>query len=235
MKLLAIETSGLTGSVCLREDNQPPVVREFGAVKRHARELLPSLDTLFNKAGWSPGDDLDLIAISIGPGSYTGLRVGMACVKTLAWSTGCDVVGIPSLDVLAQNALDESAGGPFQSVAVAVDAKRGQVYCAIYELREDYYERIGDIEIIDAEKFAARLKSPCLLLGEGIKSYDDIFRKDGISMASEEMWRARAETVADMGLRAYKEGRLDNPHTLAPIYMRRPEAEEKRLKNIQTD
>ena len=233
MKLLAVETSGLNGSVCIREDDNPPLVKNFGAVKRHARELLPSIDELFSEAGWPPEGALDLIAISIGPGSYTGLRVGMACVKTLAWATGCAVVGIPSLDVMAQNALDESAGESFERVAVAVDAKRGQVYCAIYELRDGRYDRLGEMEIIDADEFAARLESPCLLLGDGVKSYGDIFRKEGVNFAPEELWRARAEVVAEMGLHAWKEGRRDDPHTLAPIYMRRPEAEEKRLKKLQ--
>lgn len=235
MKLLALETSGAVGSVCLCEDDRLLGERSFGGAKQHGRELAPCVDALFREVGWNPRTGPELVAVSQGPGSFTGLRVGIAFAKTLAYATKCDVVGVPSLDVLAQNALLPEAAsirGDAENIGVVVDAKRGRVYCGAYELRDGAVRRRGDMQLLSPAQFLGQLKRPALIIGDGLAAYGDQFKQDGLVSTPESLWIARASVVAKLGLAAYYSGQRDNALELAPIYLRIPEAEEVRLKKL---
>ncbi len=222
MKLAAIETSGAIGSVALVEDNRTVAHRSFEHGAHHGRELVPTLKELFQRVGWKPGKDLDLLAVDVGPGSYTGLRVGIACAKTISYLTGVPLVGVVSLDALAEN-----APGQIPCACPVLDAKRKEVYAAIYSRRDGVVVRETDLMVIRPEELLSKLPRPALLLGDGTAAFMQLPLDNEIEIASQELWRVRAETVGRLGLRLYESGKRDDAFRLRPIYLRRPGAEEK--------
>jgi tRNA threonylcarbamoyladenosine biosynthesis protein TsaB len=218
MKILAIETSHVVGSIAAAEDGRLLGEEEFEEGMVHGRELVPRLKALVERLGWALRD-VGLFAVSIGPGSYTGLRVGVATAKTVAYAVGMDVVGVPSLDVLARNAPDAAA-----TVCPIVDAKGRQVYACLYDRERN---RIGDFVVTYPEELAGTLPKGTFVLGDGLESYRELFDRDGIRLADRSLWRPRAGVVAQLGFRLHSQGQRDDCMSLVPLYLRRPQAEEK--------
>src|SRR5438874_13743504 len=105
-RIIAIETSGRTGSVAIAHGPGLLAVRELPATMRHAAELMPAIRELVRAQGWQPAE-IDHVYVSLGPGSFTGLRIAVAMARALAQAVGCRLVGVPSLDVIAENAPPE--------------------------------------------------------------------------------------------------------------------------------
>jgi len=100
MKVLGIETSGNVGGVAICEDKHVIITKGFGAGMQHGKELIPAIRTTLHEIGWKSGD-IDLIAVDVGPGSYTGLRVGVTCAKTMAYALNKPVIDVPIFDIIA--------------------------------------------------------------------------------------------------------------------------------------
>src|SRR5690349_17587070 len=139
MLVLGVESSGPRGGVALLEDGRTLGEALFEAGMVHGREIAPAADRLLRAAGKGPAD-LGLVVVDIGPGSYTGLRVGLSAAKGLAYALGRPMIGVPSLDVLA-----EAAKGLGPILATALDAKWDQVYGALYEIRSGRPERTTEM------------------------------------------------------------------------------------------
>ena len=224
MNVIAIETSGKIGSVAAARDAMVLIERSFEKGMRHGRDLVPELKNVTQAAGWKPSD-IQVVAISIGPGSYTGLRIGVACAKTIAYATGAETVAVPTLDVLAQNAPEG-----FDTICPALDAKRKQVYAAICRREGGAIVRKTDDLLIPpgelVQRLSAEFSRPAFLLGDGLATYRAEFTGEGLVHADEKLWTARASIVARLGFELYKTGRRDPWQQLTPRYLRRPEAEE---------
>ena len=123
---LAIETSGQIGSVALVDSQTLLAERLFPHGLRHAAEMLSLIDQVCVEHGWKPRD-IEQIFVSSGPGSFTGLRIGVTCAKTLAFALNIPVLAVPTLRVLAENAPAEA-----RHVIIVLDAKRGQIFTARY-------------------------------------------------------------------------------------------------------
>ena len=221
--ILAIETSGRIGSVALASGCELKQSARFRADSNHAAELLPTIDELCRPLNWVPSD-IDHVYLSIGPGSFTGLRIAVTLARTLALSIRADVVAVATLEVIAQNAMlvDE----PPLHVAVLLDAKRGQVYSAAFEQEEGRYARTVEACIADPIEFLSGLPQPVCVLGEGIT-----YHREGLACVAhtelpEALWPPRVETVLKLGYEKAQRGEFEQPHALAPVYLRRPEAEE---------
>jgi len=217
LKLVAIETSGRIGSVAAWDGARVVTERVFEKGMQHGRELVPKLNDIVEDAGWTP-DRIDVVAVSVGPGSYTGLRVGVTCAKTLAYATGAKIVAVPTLDVLARNV---PAGS--ESICPVVDAKRKQVYGCVYDAR---YRRLTDFLVLRPGELLGKLPRPVVLLGDGLETYSEVFTAEGITIAPKASWRARASVVAELGGAMHIRGEHTDLHSLTPLYLRRPEAEE---------
>lgn len=128
-KILALETTDVTGSVALSENGELVAVRFLPSEQRSARSLAPAIRDILREFSWEPSD-IDVVAVTTGPGSFTGLRVGVATAKMFAWSVGAKIVGVDSLDAIV-NELDFAALGVGDSncvlVSVGLDAQRGDV------------------------------------------------------------------------------------------------------------
>ncbi len=227
MKVIGIETSGSTGSVAVCNGDTVVGRKTFGRKLNHGKEIVSSLKAIFDEIKWEP-DDVDLIAVSVGPGSYTGLRIGITCAKTLAYGLGKPVIDVPTLDVLAENVRDD-----VQNLCPVIDARRNKVYACIYAgsgsgKNNTERNRITDFLIISPEKLLDILPEPVLLFGDGVAPYKDIFAQKKAIIANDDgLGIADAVTVARLGLKRYEHGKRCDINLLAPLYLRRSEAEER--------
>jgi tRNA threonylcarbamoyladenosine biosynthesis protein TsaB len=235
MNVLGIESSGPIGSAAACRDE---VVLAESALDRgmeQGRLMVSLVDRVIAAAGWHKRRDVELIAVSQGPGSYTGLRVGLTCAKTMAMRLGKPLTAVCSLDAMAENAPADA-----QNVLTAVDAKRGQVYAARYERtngpstepRASALRRVLDPCILTPAELRAAIRAPVYVMGDAVGTHAADFAQPGWTLAPEERWRIRASVVARLGLALFRAGRRDDPDTLEPIYLRLAEAEERRLARL---
>jgi len=184
------------------------------------------IDRLCRAQGWSPADMRE-VYVSAGPGSFTGLRIGVTVAKTLALATGAAVVAVPSVEVLARNAPAEA-----RNVVVVLDAKRGQIFTArlTRESESSSWATAEPAHLDTLAAMLARSPRPVHLMGEGIPYHKDALPADDpdvVVITAPDLWQADAAVVASLGYAMARAGRLTDPDRLTPIYVRRPEAEEK--------
>jgi tRNA threonylcarbamoyladenosine biosynthesis protein TsaB len=221
MLVLGIETSGPRGGVALLEEERPLGEALFEAGMVHGREIAPAADRLLRAAGKGPAD-LGLVAVDIGPGSYTGLRVGLAAAKGLAFALGRPLVGVPSLDALA-----ETAPPGYEKIVPALDAKWDQVYGAVYDASAGGPVRRSEMFAERPEAFAARIPTGAIVIGDALERHAALFATRGAAAAPRELWAPRPGVIAILGLRRHREGLRHDAATLVPLYLRKTEAEEK--------
>jgi tRNA threonylcarbamoyladenosine biosynthesis protein TsaB len=224
VRALAIETSARTGSIAAVEDETVVAEEQFEHGLQHAAQIIPIIDRLCGARGWTPAD-LDELYVSAGPGSFTGLRIGITLAKTMALATGVKLVAVPTVRVIVENAPREA-----RHVVLVLDAKRDQIFTARFERDEQgkWVER-ESAHLDSLTKMLERTPRPVHLLGEGIPYHEKFIPREdaGVIVTQTELWRPRARVVAEIGARLAREGRFTDPDRFAPIYIRKPEAEEK--------
>jgi len=254
LRVVAIETSGMVGSVAVCEGSvggglttlgersfergavSTPSLRSRAGpggpgVKRHGQvrrgesasgtTLLPSIEEIFRDLGWQP-EDTDLIAVSHGPGSFTGLRVGITCAKTLAYVLRKPLVAVPTLDVLAENVTPGDT-----PICPILDARRKAVYACIYRPVNGVWQRQTDCMAIEPHALLPLLPRPVLIFGDGVPPYKELFHVDGIIIKDGGLGTARARVVARLGIQLYEKDEISDPFQLQPLYLGRLEVEEK--------
>lgn len=195
---------------------------EFPHGLQHAAEILPRIDLLCRRQGWGPRDPRELY-VSTGPGSFTGLRIGVTLAKTIAFATGAKIVAVTSVRVLVNNAPADA-----RHAIVVLDAKREQIFTARFERAGDDWLESEPAHLDSLAAMLARSSRPVHLLGEGIPFHRKFIPLDpSIFVTAEELWRPRAAAVAKEGARLAAEGKFTDPNCFAPLYIRKPEAEEK--------
>ena len=235
MKVLGIETSGFVGNIAVCDGNKVVARKSYGKNFSHGKEIISSLESLFNEIRWE-SSNIDLIAVSTGPGSYTGLRVGVTCAKTLAYGLAKPVIDVPTLDVLVENVKDNNA----KTICPVLDAKRKSVYACIYDKSNNESRRSTDFLIISPDSLIDILPDSTLIFGDGIAPYRDIFTQKNLTIVEDEKLSiADAADVARLGLKRYEQGIRCEINALSPLYLRKSEAEERlkerRLKPAATD
>jgi len=223
MKVLGIETSGLVGNIAVCDGNKVVAKKTYGKNFSHGKEIVASIELLFNEIKWEPSD-IDLIAVSTGPGSYTGLRVGVTCAKTLAYGLGKPVIDVPTMDVLVENVEDNGA----KTICPVLDAKRKSVYACIYERSGNESRKSTDFLIISPDSLIDILPESTLIFGDGIAPYREIFSQKNLTIVEDEkLCIADAADVARIGMERYEQGIRCEINALAPLYLRKSEAEER--------
>ena len=224
-RALALETSGRIGSIALADDARVLCEEQFEHGLQNAAKLLTIIDSAMRLTGWSPRD-LQEIHVSIGPGSFTGLRLSVTLAKTMSLATGARIVAVPTVRVLAENAPAEA-----RNLLIVLDAKRDQIFAARFERDGEGWIEREPAHLDSLAPVLARAPRPVHLLGEGIPFHGKFIPREDPSVIVTEpsTWRARAGAVAKLGSQLSRAGHFANPLTLAPIYIRLPEAEEKRL------
>ncbi len=224
MKILAIDTSSGSESVALLEDGR--LLGEWLStdVGLHSRYLVGNVKRFLEsqRVGLK---EIGLFTVTTGPGSFTGLRVGISTVKGLSWVVGSPVAGVSTLEALAMNV------SPVEGVICPlIDAKQKEVYTALFRYRGGELERLTEDRNIKIERLAEFLEdSPeeLILLGDGIKASEGVLTGvNNIKLTMpERFWHVRAHNV---GIIAWKRGIKESPHRLVPTYIRKSHAELKK-------
>ena len=222
-RALAIETSGRIGSIAVVEDRRTLREEQFPHGLQHAAQIIPIIDRLTREQKWSPRD-VDELYVSVGPGSFTGLRIGVTLAKAMALATGVKLVAVPTVRVLAENAPPEA-----RHVMIVLDAKRDQIFTARFERVGDSWTEREPAKLDSLAGMLSRSPRPVHLIGEGLPHHEKFIPAGDklILTTPPETWRARAVAVAVIGVTLARGGHFADPFTLAPIYIRKPEAEEK--------
>lgn len=220
MRLFCLDTSTLAGSIAILEDECVRAEVNINLGRKHTERLLPGMDWLFQELSIEPRE-MDAVAVGVGPGSFTGLRVGLATAKGLALSLSVPIVGISSLDALAW----QVRFFPGKILAL-LDARKGQVFARFYEGGDDF-RPADDPMAIDPLELLEKIPVKTMLVGEGLRAYQDVFEKirDKILIAGFEFDQPRAAVVGRLGLERLKRNESDSPDSLAPVYLRGSDAE----------
>ncbi len=227
MRSLALETSTRSASIALLDSDEAGSVQlvqalEIPVEQRTAESLIPACRDQLCGVGWTP-NDLDLICVSVGPGSFTGLRIGVVAAKTLAYAVSADVAAVSSLQVVAAQAAQSQ--GAANIIAVS-DAQRGQLFSQSFAGSDGRYAPQGEASIVDVDAWLAQELTGCCLIGEGLGRIRERLPV-GAMVADEDAWRPRAETVGRLGILAFLHGQRGDLWTLSPRYVRASAAEEK--------
>lgn len=219
--ILALESSGTSASVALLQGDETITQSLVPEGKRTAAELAPLVQSQLKAAGWSAAD-LQLIAVTRGPGSFTGLRVGVTTAKTLAYVVDCHVVGIDTLEVIAHQVPSE-----LQQFWIIMNAQRQQLFAARFgrdEAGNPVY--VSPVAIVDCQAWLAQLDSNIHVSGPVLEKIRQRIPAN-VPLVAEDLWYPTAPSVGRLALQQYESGTQDNLWTLSPAYYRRSAAEEK--------
>lgn len=209
MTILAIDTSTNYLSIALLRDGRIIARYHRRSDMRHSTILMPGIENLLKRAHVNI-DAVDCFAISIGPGSFTGLRIGVAAVKGLAYATRKPVITVPTLDLIAMNAVKDVG-----LICPVVDARKGKVYAAIYDSDGKALKSRSGYLLIPCEELAKRLR----VSAESIvppKNNGFIYTSRGVR---EERWQPRAEVAALIAAKKYDKRDFVSPEKLEPFYI----------------
>ncbi|MCC7146800.1 MAG: tRNA (adenosine(37)-N6)-threonylcarbamoyltransferase complex dimerization subunit type 1 TsaB [Phycisphaeraceae bacterium] len=220
---LAIETSGREGSLTLGRGGERLESQTLVQARRHNVELMPAIAALCGKYGVTPGQ-LGEVYVSVGPGSFTGLRVGVATAKMLGLTLGARLVAVPTLEVVAGNVPVEmgQAGG---NLLVCLNLKRETVYAGFFAVEEGRWVRQGEPRLATVAQLLEEGKRLVGVVGEGL----EILGAEGGSgprVLSLEFAAGKSESVWRIGRRLAEAGAYVSAEELLPLYVRPPEAEE---------
>jgi len=222
INILAIDTSGKVSTVAILSNGKLLGELSVASNMTHSQAIMPAIVTLLDTCGLDK-HNLELISCVTGPGSFTGLRIGASVVKGLAFALGLQIVPISALDALAYNALQNSG-----LTVPIMDARRGQVYTAIYN--QDF-ECILQPTVCEIGEVLDHLQSPALFLGDGVEVYSDEILAVGHKIAEPHHLLQRAAACAVL---AHKNQHTAiNPADLELTYIRQSQAE--REKNTRTN
>lgn len=218
MKLLGVETSSPVFSVAAAAGDGILSLHQAEGAGHPSSGLAPLIERVMAEAGWG-WQDLSGLVLSIGPGSFTGLRVGVTMVKTLAWALQKPVVPVSTLEVIAQNF--QGAEGP--EVRLFLDARKGKVYTARFRpAAEGFLQRTAADRLTLPEEALRDLPEGTWLVGDGLRRYGELVRALGggkVRMSEPATWIPRADWLCRLGSRVYASGRLDDARRLVPQYL----------------
>lgn len=249
MKMIALDSSGLVASAAIIQDGELVGEYTINHKKTHSQTLLPMLEELKNMTELEL-DSVDAIAVAGGPGSFTGLRIGSATAKGLAWTMGVPIISVPTTDAMAYHFY-----GSDKLICPIMDARRSQVYCGIYTFgrHQDRRTAAGQaggsvryrMEVIQeacalaVEELIERLnglQKEVIFLGDGVPVYQETIAEKitvPFSFAPPHCNRQRAANVAALGAVYFAEGKVQSAAEHAPEYLRLSQAERERMEAEQ--
>ncbi len=222
MKVLGIETATRTGSVAVVTEHGVVAEYTLNIEVTHSERLMETVDRVLTGAGIALAD-LDGLCVSAGPGSFTGLRIGIATVKGIAMATGKPAAAVPTLMALAWNI--PHAGYP---VCPLLDARKNEVYAALYREEKGSFVPVMESQTLSFDALAAKITERTVFTGEGSYLFRaELQRRFGelALFAPLSALVPSAASVAELGMFALRSGKQVAPDDLVPIYIRRPEAE----------
>lgn len=222
MRVLGIDTATWRASVGLVIDGTVVAEQSLSTTGNHAASLLPLIDDVLRQAE-CPVDALDALAVSSGPGSFTGLRVALSVAKGISYATGARLVAVPTLEALARTVADHRG-----VICTVLDARKGELYAASFESSATGLKRLTADALVTPESLLDALPTPCVVLGDAVERYGALIegrlgRK--VTLLPFETHAPRGGVVAAIGLERLQAGHLADVYELEPVYIRPSEAE----------
>ena len=227
MKILAIESSGLVASCVIVTEETMLAEYTVNFKKTHSQTLLPMVDEIVSMVGIEL-KEIDAIAVSAGPGSFTGIRIGISALKGLAAASKKLCVGVSTLSAMAQNFSDTDC-----IICAVMDARCNQVYNALFDINNGEIKRLCEDRAIMCDELACELKKisensdkPIIIVGDGAEIFSPF--AENISGAKKADIKRRYQNAVGVGFAAYESflcGDTLSPEELLPLYLRLPQAE----------
>lgn len=224
MKILAVDTSTVVATTAVIENNKLLGEYVLNNKRTHSQKIMPLIHNLLSNLDLKP-EDIDVYAAAIGPGSFTGLRIGVATIKGLAHVNDKPVVGVPTIDALAYN-FPYSKG----IIVPIIDARRERVYTGIYKWDSEF-EVIRKQDVVEIDKLIEilnELNQDIIFCGDGV----DIYREklldninNNVSFAPSHLNSPRASSIAEIAKIKYENGEVQDYFSLVPDYLRKSQAE----------
>ncbi|MDD5120604.1 MAG: tRNA (adenosine(37)-N6)-threonylcarbamoyltransferase complex dimerization subunit type 1 TsaB [Candidatus Omnitrophica bacterium] len=214
MKILAIDTS--TKNLCLGLYAEGKIYEySLGLGRSLSSLLVPTIQRVADAAGLEISD-IDLFGCGLGPGSFTGLRIGLATIKGLSIVRNKPVIGVSSLDILAKNA--ELKGRP---IVAAVDARRGLIYCSCYKYEKDILKRKSQYFLLNLEEFIKKFRIKPVILGDAAALYRDkmLASIKGATVLDKDYWQLRTHNLMAIMLQKAKVKQFSSALNVKPIYL----------------
>ena len=223
MLVLGIETSTARSSVALVDTDRVVASASLGVPRRHGEFLGPAVEFCLTQADVGV-DRIAGVAVGVGPGLFTGLRVGIATAQTFAAARNLPVVGLSGLDVLAFQARYAP-----QLICAAIDARRGELFWAFYRSSPGGVQRRGDLQLGTIDRLTAEIESQaddCLVVGDGAlhPAYRDRLTDVGAELAGPDIGWPDAENLAELAVPRFVREETQRPAELRPIYLRHADA-----------
>lgn len=232
MRLLSFESSAKSAAVAIT-DGETRIAESFqNCGLTHSRSLLPMADALLANCGMTLSQ-MDGFAVASGPGSFTGIRIGIATVKGLALATARPVVGVSTLEAMAMG-----AGVLRAPLCCVMDARAGQVYQAFFDCTDGQVHRLGEDRAIKMEALSMEIgKKTYFMVGDGaFLCYNEINKTcENITLAPETVRFQSAYGVALAALPQFRAGQATSADALDALYLRRPQAERERLAKLKQE
>jgi len=214
VKILGIDTTTKLLSLGIYDDGK---VYEYTLeVGRRLSSLLSvtikrALDTL----GWRV-EDIDYFSCGLGPGSFTGIRVGLATIKAMSWAVKSPVIGISTLDILASDVRVTDA-----SIVPIIDAKRNLFYCSVYENKNGHLKRIKPYMLLNEEELFRKIKGDAVLLGDAIGLYREkiLMNIKRATILERDYWYPKAHNIIMLALERLKDNKFKHSFDIKPIYL----------------
>lgn len=221
--LLALESSSAKGGAALLMEVGAPLTMDLEEGLRHGRDLLSAVSRLLEDANLPPSA-LKAVAVSAGPGSYTGLRVGVMAAKTLAFALRLPILAVSSLEALAETVRTAAKPEPNTTIIAVQNARRDEVYLASHRVSGEAVETVLADRAVTPEEAAAYIRrdldagSPVILSGTGIAFHQDLLATLGQFSG---IAHPGASAVARIGVRHFLQEKTADPIQLQPVYLRR--------------
>jgi tRNA threonylcarbamoyl adenosine modification protein YeaZ len=215
MKILGIDTTTKFLSLCLYEDGK---IYEYNLDlgRKHSTLLIVTIKRVLAALGWQI-EEIDYFACGLGPGSFTGIRVGLATIKGLAFSLNKPIIGISTLDLLAKNV--KAASGA--EIIPAIDAKRNLIYCSVYRLKAQKLKRITPYLLLSEKELLRKIRPQSVLLGDALILYKEKILKSikGVNMLSKDYWYPQPRNLIALALEKIQEKKFSRALAIKPIYL----------------
>lgn len=225
MKILAIDTATKVAGAAVVNEHGILAESWLNTGKTHSQRLLPLIDDMLKNGGITL-EEIDGFAVTVGPGSFTGLRIGISTIKAFAQALNKQIVEVVSLDALSRN-----MSGFTGIICPILDARKNEVYNAIYHGEINGIHRISPYRAIDPCELIEELKEKeesIIFLGDAVPVYKNLILEklgDKVSFAPPSKNLLRASEVAGIGLEKFNNGDVIDLHTVKPLYLRASEAE----------
>jgi len=214
MKILAIDTT--TKFLCLGAyDGKNTYEYSLETGQKLSKLLIPIIMNILESLNWNPRE-IDYFACGIGPGSFTGTRIGVSTVKGMSWALKKPAIGVPTLDILAKEIMKTDA-----PIVPVIDAKRGLIYCAIYKNNTGALKRTSPYMLLGQDEFLRKAGKNGIFFADGAGLYKEMIlgKVRGAKILDRDYWYPKAHNIISLALEKIKNKKTGDSFSIKPIYL----------------